>query len=102
MSKQDKKAEFSDFDLRKFDLTRKYDDDFSPADGIPWRDHVLLYAVAALLTFFLIWASFANLDEVARGEGKVVPSSEVQVIQNLEGGIIDEFLVKEGDPVKEG
>ena len=102
MDKKNKKIEFSDFDLRKFDLMRKYDDDFSPADGIPWRDHILLYAMTGLLVFFLLWANFAELDEVARGDGKVVPSSEIQVIQNLEGGIVDEFLVKEGDQVKEG
>lgn len=97
-----KKREFTDVDLRKFDLTRKYDDDFTPADGIPWRDHVLLYAITGLLVIFLLWANFATLEEIARGDGKVIPSSQVQVIQNLEGGIIDEFLVKEGDTVKEG
>lgn len=102
MSKPGKKIDFSDLDLRKLDLTRKYDDDFSGDEDISWRDHVLLYAIGALLLFFIVWASFANVDEVARGEGKVVPSSEVQVIQNLEGGIVDEFLVKEGDQVKEG
>lgn len=93
--------DFSDFDLRKLDLTRKYDDDFS-ADGISWHDHILLYAVTGLLVFFLLWANIAKLDEVARGDGKVIPSSQVQVVQNLEGGIIDEFLVKAGDIVKEG
>ena len=102
MSKQGKKLDFSDFDLHKFDLTRKYDDDFSSADGITWRDHILLYAIAGLLLIFLLWANVAELDEVSRGAGKVVPSSEVQVIQSLEGGIIDEFLVKEGDTVEQG
>lgn len=99
---KDKKIDFSDIDLRKFDLTRKYDDDFSPADGITWYDHVMLYAVTALVALFIIWACFATLDEVARGDGKVIPSSEVQVIQSLEGGIVDEFLVKQGDTVREG
>ncbi len=98
----DKKLDFSDFDLRKLDLTRKYDDDFSPASGITIRDHILLYAIAALLFIFIIWASFAKLEEVARGDGKVIPSSQLQVVQSLEGGIVDEFLVKEGDIVKEG
>jgi membrane fusion protein, adhesin transport system len=97
-----KKFDFSDFDLRRLDLTRKYDDDFEADGGIRWRDHALLYAVTALIAFFLLWASFTTLDEVSRGDGKVVPSSEIQVIQNLEGGIIDEFLVKEGDLVKAG
>lgn len=101
-SPKNKKMDLSDFDLRKLDLTRKYDDDFSAADGIAWRDHILLYAIAGLLVIFLLWANIARLEEVARGDGKVIPSSEVQVVQNLEGGIIDEFLVKEGDIVKEG
>lgn len=102
MSNLGKKIDFSDFDLRKIDLTRKYDDDFFDTEGIKWRDHVLLYVITGLLVFFIVWASFANLQEVARGDGKVIPSSEVQVIQNLEGGIIDEFLVKEGERVQEG
>lgn len=97
-----KSIDFSEFDLRKFDLMRKYDDDFSPADGLQWRDHVLLFSIAGLMLIFIVWASFATVQEVARGQGKVIPSSQVQVIQNLEGGIIDEFLVKEGDTVQEG
>lgn len=97
-----KKAEYNAFDLRQFDLTRKYDDDFSPADGIPWFNHLLLYSIAGLLLLFLLWANFAQLEEVARGQGQVVPSSEVQVIQSLEGGLIEGFLVKEGDRVEKG
>lgn len=100
--KPGKKLEFSELDLRKFDLTRKYDDDFSPADGIPARDHILLYFIVGLMAFFLLWANFATLEEVSRGDGQVVPSSKVQVIQSLEGGIIDEFPVKAGDTVAEG
>lgn len=97
-----KKVEMSEYDLRKLDLTRKYDDDFSSADGLSFRDHLLLYAVGGVMAVFLIWANVATLDEVSRGDGRVVPSSEVRAIQNLEGGIIDEFLVKEGDTVEEG
>ena len=55
-----------------------------------------------MAVLFLVWANIATLDEIARGDGRVIPSSEVQVIQNLEGGIIDEFLVKQGDTVEEG
>lgn len=95
-----KKLDLNEYDLRRLDLTRKYDDDFS-ADGIGWRDHILLYAIGALVVIFLAWANIATLDEVSRGDGTVIPSSEVQAVQNLEGGIIDEFLVREGDIVKE-
>src|SRR5208282_1602749 len=49
---------------------------------------------------FLIWANFATLDEVTRGEARVVPSQKVQVIQNLEGGILSEMLVHEGQVVQ--
>jgi len=101
VGKPGRKSDFSDFDLRRLDLTRKYDDDFSQ-DGISWRDHVLLYSIAGLLVLFILWSSLTTLEEVARGDGKVIPSSQVQVVQNLEGGIIDEFLVKEGDQVTEG
>jgi len=100
--KSDKKLEFNEYDLRKLDLTRKYDEDFSPADGISWREHALLYMIGGFLFIMVVWSAFATLDEVARGEGKVIPASEVQVIQSLEGGIVDAVLVKDGDEVQEG
>jgi len=59
---------------------------------------VSLLAVAALLT----WASFAYIDEVVRGEGKVVPSRQVQIIQSLDGGIVEEILVRPGQIVEQG
>ncbi len=49
-----------------------------------------------------IWAHYAILDEVTRGEGTIIPSSRTQVIQNLEGGILAEILVHEGDIVEPG
>jgi len=55
------------------------------------------------VVFFLVaawWAYSTSLDEVTRGEGKVVPSSKIQVIQNLEGGILAEVLVAEGQVVE--
>jgi len=51
---------------------------------------------------FILWASFAQIDEITRGNGKVIPYGQNQVIQNLEGGIVESILVKEGDLVKEG
>ncbi len=56
--------------------------------------------VAAFVVIFLIWAHFAVIDEVTRGEGRVVPSRKVQVIQNLEGGILSELLVSDGQIVQ--
>ncbi len=101
-AKTNKKLDYSEFDLRKLDLTRKYDEDFSPADGISWGQHALLYMIGAFLVIIVAWSAVARLDEVARGEGKVIPASEVQVIQSLEGGIIDAVLVKDGDEVQTG
>ncbi len=50
----------------------------------------------------VIWASFANIDEITRGDGSVIPYGSNQVIQNLEGGIVESILVSEGQSVKEG
>lgn len=63
--------------------------------------------IAVILTFaaviiLIVWAAFAQLDEVTRGEGKVIPSRQVQVMQSLDGGIVSEILVKEGQQVKTG
>lgn len=62
--------------------------------------YVLSFTVAAFVVVFLMWASVAALDEVTRGDAKIVPSSRVQVIQNLEGGILSELLVQEGAVVE--
>ncbi|MBO9465809.1 HlyD family efflux transporter periplasmic adaptor subunit [Tropicibacter sp. R15_0] len=51
---------------------------------------------------FVIWASFAWVDEIVRAEGEIISSSRPQIIQNLEGGILSELLVKEGDEVLRG
>lgn len=62
--------------------------------------HWILWTTLAFFALALVWASFATLDEITVGEGKVIPSSQVQVVQNLEGGIVSEILVKAGDVVK--
>lgn len=54
----------------------------------------------SFIAVFLIWAYFAEIDEITVGEGKVIPSSQVQVIQNLEGGIVLDIPVKVGDLVR--
>lgn len=55
-----------------------------------------------MLVVAIVWAAFSNLDEITVGDGKVIPSSQVQVIQNLEGGIVSAIPVKVGDTVKKG
>ncbi len=64
--------------------------------------NILLLSIFGFFIIFVIWASFAELDEVTRASGRVVPSKQTQIIQNLEGGIIKEILVKQGDVVKAG
>ena len=56
----------------------------------------------ALFICFFVWAYFAELDRVTRGQGKVIPSSQVQIIQSLDGGILEELYVQEGMAVKKG
>jgi adhesin transport system membrane fusion protein len=66
----------------------------------PFVSHLILWFT---ILFFLtagVWAHYSTLDEVTRGIGKVIPSRHVQVVQNLEGGIISAILVKEGDIVE--
>ena len=60
----------------------------------------ILYATIALFFIFIIWSSLSKVEETTRGEGKVIPSSHIQVVQNLEGGIVSEILVRVGDVVK--
>ncbi|WP_439503742.1 HlyD family type I secretion periplasmic adaptor subunit [Methylophaga sp.] len=67
-----------------------------------WGGHILLLLIAAFIGIALWWASVAEIDEVTRGQGKVVPSSKVQIIQNLEGGILADVLVSEGQMVEKG
>jgi len=60
----------------------------------------LLWIVFFFFTCFFLWAGFTNVDEFTRGEGRVIPSQQIQIIQNLEGGILDELFVKEGESVE--
>lgn len=73
---------------------------FMTDDELPLHRHLILVSLFLFFIVFVVWASFATLDETARGEGQIIPVGEVQVIQNLEGGIVDEFMFKEGDIVK--
>ncbi|MDN2657124.1 HlyD family efflux transporter periplasmic adaptor subunit [Cobetia sp. 14N.309.X.WAT.E.A4] len=62
----------------------------------------LLWASLLVVALFVAWSSWAEVNEVARGEAKVVPSSRQQTIQSLEGGILDEIMVREGEIVEAG
>ena len=79
--------------------------DFAPEgalaaqSGIRRLGWIVSVLVVSFLGGFLYWASVAALDEGTRGDGRVIPSQRVQVIQNLEGGIVSEILVREGQIV---
>lgn len=68
----------------------------------PVKAKFLLRVIAWIFFILLIWAAFAKIDEVARGEGKVIPSSQLQVVQSFDGGVVQEVLVKEGQVVDKG
>jgi adhesin transport system membrane fusion protein len=61
-----------------------------------------IWGLIAFVVFCLLWANFAMVDEVTRGDGKAIPSSRLQKIQNLEGGIVAELFVREGQIVEVG
>nr|WP_218586008.1 HlyD family type I secretion periplasmic adaptor subunit [Pseudomonas sp. AN3A02] len=61
-----------------------------------------IWAIIAFFLFLVCWAYFSSIDEVTRGDGKAIPSSKLQKIQNLEGGIVAELYVKEGQIVEAG
>jgi len=68
----------------------------------PSVHRLTIWSLAALFICFFVWAYFAELDRVTRGQGKVIPSTQVQIIQSLDGGILQELYVKEGMAVKKG
>jgi adhesin transport system membrane fusion protein len=96
--------------IRRRDLVSPSRDDAAMVIGRPGArlqgprrfTHLLLFVVAAFFASFVAWASWARLEEVTRGDGRVIPSSYVQVVQNLEGGIVAAILVREGEVVDQG
>ena len=68
----------------------------------PRGGRAIIWTVMALFVLAIIWAYFSEIEQTTRGAGKVIPSSQIQVVQNLEGGIISEILVDVGSLVKKG
>jgi len=64
--------------------------------------NMLLWFVIAFVIAFFLWAGLTELDRTVRGMGRVVPSSQLQVVSNLEGGIVQDILVRSGQPVRAG
>lgn len=88
--------------MRRRDEDQAFIDEIAAADHfhLPLRSHAILLLSTLFVVVTLIWANFASLDEVTRGVGKTIPSGQVQVVQNLEGGILAEILVAEGQQVE--
>ena len=71
-------------------------------ERLPIGLHAILWVIAAFIVTAIVWANFATVDQVAHARGQVIPSSQLQVVQNLEGCILSDVLVKEGARVKKG
>ena len=78
------------------------DADWARLDQQPLRARYLLRAIGIILLALLLWATFATVDEVARASGKVIPSRQVQVVQAVDGGVVADILVREGQTVEAG
>ena len=78
------------------------DADWARLQQEPLRARSLLRLAAAAVLVMLIWAAFAKIDEVTRGEARVVPTSQVQIIQTVDGGVVEALPVKEGQIVEAG
>ncbi len=89
---------------KQADMDGDFDDnaDWAIAEQTPEGARILVWISVVAVFVLIIWANFAVLDEVTRGEGKVIPSRQVQILQSMDGGIVSEILVKEGQSVKVG
>jgi len=78
------------------------DADWARLQQEPLRARRLLRLAAGVLVLLIVWAAFAKLDEVTRGEARVVPTTQVQIIQSVDGGVVEELLIREGQVVEAG
>src|SRR3546814_11648552 len=83
-------------------MTDTYLEDFATRLKPRQASNILLWAIIAFFVIFIAWAALTELDRTVHAQGRVIPSSRLQVVSNLEGGIIREILVKSGDMVTKG
>jgi len=88
--------------IRRDELDFVSDVNAAVLEHTPRGGQILIWTVALFIVIFIVWANFAYLDVVVKGQGKVIPVSQVQVVQNLEGGIVEDINVREGDIVDAG
>lgn len=98
MSKTDEKRDLLLLDYEEDQ--RRYKDHIGESEIV--KSSRIIWAFLLLLVALIVWAYFAEIVEVSTGSGKVVPTSREQVIQSLEGGIISDLYVREGDIVDKG
>ncbi len=79
-----------------------YKPSVNTSDEVSRATHAIILLVSGLLLAFILWASFTELDEVTRGDGKVIPSQKTQIIQSAERGIIKEIAVRLGQRISKG
>ncbi len=77
---------------------------FDPLDGLDrsWSYRPVLWGVVLIVSVFLVWASGTKIDQHVRGYGTIIPSGKARTVQHLEGGIVREILVHEGEQIAEG
>jgi adhesin transport system membrane fusion protein len=80
-------------------MTTTFDRDLDDQSRAP---SLIIRLVAVAVGLFVLWAAIATVDEIVRGDGQIISSSRAQIIQNLEGGILAELHVREGDIVNPG
>ena len=104
---------FVDYAYRKKDIKKlraKNEEDLEYMNSVSsamlmktnFSTRLMLWSAFFVILWVITWAYYAQIDALTRGQGKVIPSHQVQVIQNLEGGIVSEILVEEGEQVKKG
>jgi len=64
------------------------------------RAQTIVRAAIVIVVLLIVWASLAHVDEVTKGDGKVIPSRQLQLVQSFDGGVVSEILVKEGQVVE--
>ncbi|MFT3666275.1 HlyD family type I secretion periplasmic adaptor subunit [Piscinibacter sp.] len=64
------------------------------------RAQTIVRATVVVVLLLIVWAAFARVDEVTKGDGRVIPSRQLQLVQSLDGGVVSEILVQEGQVVE--
>lgn len=78
------------------------DADRAILDQEPLRARLLVNSLGIVLVLAILWAGLSEIDEITKGEGKVIPSKQLQIMQSLDGGVVSEILVQEGQVVEPG